>query len=154
MLNIVGLYLNPASNEVVLCVDEKTQIQALDQTQPELPLRSGSPKRQTATYKRNDVVNLIAALAVHYGEVMAKTMKSNNAENFLGFLKKLARTYPKKELHIIAGNLSVHKHESVKEWINKNKRINLNYTPTYSSWLNQVEIGFNILTKDVLKGVE
>jgi putative transposase len=152
MLTIVGLYLNPPENAIVLCVDEKTQIQALDRTQPELPLRSGNPKRQTATYKRNGVVNLIASLAVHQGEVIAKTMESNNADNFLSFLKKLARVYPAKTLHIIADNLAVHKHESVKQWVAKNKRINLHYTPTYSSWLNQVEIWFNILTKDVLKG--
>lgn len=152
MLNIVGLYLNPPENAIVLCVDEKTQIQALDRTQPELPLRSGNPKRQTATYKRNGVVNLIASLAVHQGEVIAQTMESNNAENFLIFLKKLAKVYPKNELHIIADNLSVHKHQSVKQWIAKSKRIKLHHTPTYSSWLNQVEIWFNILTKDVLKG--
>jgi len=152
MLNIVGLYLNPPENAIVLCVDEKTQIQALDRTQPELPLRRGNPKRQTATYKRNGVVNLIAALAVHQGEVIADTMESNNALNFLQFLKKLAKTYPKKNLHIIADNLSVHKHESVKQWVKNTKRIHLHHTPTYSSWLNQVEIWFNILTKDVLKG--
>ncbi len=152
MLNVVGLYLNPPENAIVLCVDEKTQIQALDRTQPELPLRTGNPKRLTATYKRNGVVNLIAALAVHQGDIIANTMESNNAENFLQFLKKLAKRYPKKELHIIADNLSVHKHETVKQWINKNKRLNLHHTPTYSSWLNQVEIWFNILTKDVLKG--
>ena len=102
MLNVVGLYLNPPENAVVLCVDEKTQIQALDRTQPELPLQSGLPKRQTATYKRHGVVNLIASLAVHQGDVFARTMQSNNAENFLAFIKKLARLYPKKELHIIA----------------------------------------------------
>lgn len=152
MLNIVGLYMNPPENAVILCVDEKTQIQALDRTQPELPLRSGNPKRLTATYKRNGVVNLIASLAVHYGEVIANTMESNNAENFLSFLKKLSRVYQKKELHIIADNLAVHKHEMVKAWIEKNKRIHLHHTPTYSSWLNQVEIWFNILSKDVLKG--
>lgn len=152
MLNVIGLYLNPPENAIVLCVDEKTQIQALDRTQPELPLRTGNPKRQTTTYKRNGVVNLIAALAVHQGEIIADTMESNNAENFLQFLKKLAKKYPKKELHIIADNLSVHKHETVKQWIKKNKRLHLHHTPTYSSWLNQVEIWFNILTKDVLKG--
>ncbi len=117
-----------------------------------MPLRSGNPKRQTATYKRNGVVNLIASLAVHQGQIIAQTMESNNAENFLSFLKRLAKSYPKKELHIIADNLSVHKHQSVKLWVEKNKRINLHHTPTYSSWLNQVEIWFNILTKDVLKG--
>ena len=152
MLNIVGLYLNPPTNAIVLCVDEKTQIQALDRTQPELPLRSGNPKRLTATYKRNGTVNLIASLAVHRGEVVAETMQSNNSENFLKFLKKLAVHYKEKKLHIIADNLAVHKHESVKKWVAKNKHVELHYTPTYSSWLNQVEIWFNILTKDVLKG--
>jgi putative transposase len=152
MLNIVGLYMNPPENAIVLCIDEKTQIQALDRTQPELPLRHGSPKRLTATYKRNGVVNLIASLAVHHGEVVADTMESNNAENFLAFLKRLKRKYAGKKLHIIADNLSVHKHESVKEWVSKNKQMELHFTPTYSSWLNQVEIWFNILSKDVLKG--
>jgi Transposase and inactivated derivatives len=152
MLTIVGLYMNPPTNALVLCVDEKTQIQALDRTQPELPLRQGSPRRQTATYKRNGIVNLIASLAVHKGEVIAQTMERNTAENFLKFLKKLALTYKGKQLHVIADNLSIHKHKSVKEWIDKNKRVVLHHTPTYSSWLNQVEIWFNIMTKDVLKG--
>ncbi len=152
MLNIVGLYLHPPENALVLCVDEKTQIQALDRSQPELPLRSGNPKRLTATYKRNGVVNLIASLSVHKGEVVAQTMDSNNADNFLKFLKKLAARYRGKMLHIIADNLSVHKHKSVKQWVAKNKQVELHHTPTYSSWLNQVEIWFNILSKDVLKG--
>jgi len=122
MTNIVGLYMNPPENAMVICVDEKTQIQALDRTQPELPLKPGNPRRQTATYKRHGTVSLIAALAVHSGEVMAKTMKSNNADNFLAFLKRLDRKYPHKPLHIIA------------------------------SWLNQVEIWFNIMSRDVVKG--
>ncbi len=152
MINIVGLYMNPPENAMVLCVDEKTQIQALDRTQPELPLRVGNPKRLTATYKRNGTVSLIAALAVHTGEVTATTMKSNNAANFLCFLKKLDRTYRNKKLHIIADNLSVHKDKDVKEWLKHKRKMQLHYTPTYSSWLNQVEIWFNILTKDVVKG--
>lgn len=152
MLTIVGLYMDPPENAIVLCIDEKTQIQALDRTQPELPLRSGNPKRLTATYKRNGVVNLIASLAVHGGEVVAETIESNNAVNFLKFLKKLKKIYSGKKLHIIADNLSVHKHTSVKEWVAKNRLIELHHTPTYSSWLNQVEIWFNILSKDVLKG--
>jgi transposase len=152
MLNIVGLYMKPPENAIVLCIDEKTQIQALDRTQPELPLRHGNPKRLTATYKRNGVVNLIASLAVHHGEVIAETMESNNAVNFLRFLKKLKKAYPGKNLHIIADNLSVHKHESVRLWVARNKLLELHHTPTYSSWLNQVEIWFNILSKDVLKG--
>jgi transposase len=152
MANIIGLYMAPPDNALVICVDEKTGIQALDRTQPELPLRPGSPKRQTATYKRNGTVSLIAALAVHTGEITAKTMKSNNAANFLSFLKKLDRKYTNKKLHVIVDNLAVHKHKDVKEWLKGKRKITIHYTPTYSSWLNQVEIWFNILTKDVVKG--
>lgn len=152
MVNIIGLYMNPPENALVLSVDEKTQIQALDRSQPELPLRSGSPKRLTATYKRNGTVALMAALAVHSGEITAKTVERNNAENFLAFLKSLLRNNPGKELHVILDNLAIHKHSSVKSWAEKTKRIHLHYTPTYSSWLNQIEIWFNIMSKDVLKG--
>lgn len=152
MINIVGLYMNPPENAIVLCVDEKTQIQALDRTQPELPLRSGNPKRQTATYKRHGTVALIASLAVHTGEITAKTMHSNNAANFLGFLKKLDRTYRHKTLHIIVDNLSIHKNTTINDWLKSKRKIKIHYTPTYSSWLNQIEIWFNILSKDVLKG--
>jgi transposase len=152
MVNIVGLYMNPPENAIVICVDEKTQIQALDRTQPVLPLKEKAPKRLTATYKRNGTVALIAALAVHTGEITAKTMASNNAENFLSFLKKLDRTYRHKTLHIIVDNLSIHKDKSVKEWLSRKRKVKLHFTPTYSSWLNQVEIWFNILSKDVLKG--
>jgi len=152
MREIVGLYINPPENALVLCVDEKTQIQALDRTQPELPIRNGDARRQTTTYKRNGVVSLIAALSVHKGEITAKPIETNNAANFLNFLKRLERKYNKKELHIIADNLSIHKHKDVKRWLSKKKNIKIHYTPTYSSWLNQIEIWFNILTKDVLKG--
>lgn len=152
MVNIVGLYMNPPENALVLCVDEKTQIQALDRTQPVLPLREKAPKRLTATYKRNGTVSLIAALAVHSGEITAQTMNSNNVENFLGFLKKLDRAYRHKTLHIIVDNLAIHKNQKVKEWLQGKRKVKLHFTPTYSSWLNQVEMWFNILSKDVLKG--
>lgn len=152
MINIVGLYMNPPENAMVLCVDEKTQIQALDRTQPVLPLKEKAPQRMTVTYKRNGTVALIAALAVHSGEITAKTIKSNNADNFLKFLKKLDRYYTNKTLHIIVDNLAVHKNQKVKEWLSEKRKIKLHFTPTYSSWLNQVEIWFNMLTKDVLKG--
>lgn len=152
MINLVGLYMNPPENAVVICVDEKTQIQALDRTQPILPLKEKAPKRLTATYKRNGTIALIAALAVHTGEITAKTMSSNNADNFLSFLKKLDRIYRNITLHIIVDNLSVHKNQTVKEWLSKKRKIKLHFTPTYSSWLNQIEIWFNILSKDVLKG--
>jgi len=152
MINIVGLYMNPPENALVLSVDEKTQIQALDRSQPELPLREGNPKRLTATYKRHGTVSLIAALSVHDGEITANTIESNNSQNFLKFLKKIYRKYPNKHLHIIADNLNVHKHKDVKKWIESKKRMTIHFTPTYSSWLNQIEIWFNILSKDVLKG--
>ncbi len=152
MLNIVGLYLNPPDNALVICIDEKTQIQALDRTQPELALTKGHPRRQTATYKRNGTVALIAALAVHSGHITAKTVASNNADNFLKFLKKIDRTYRNKKLHIIVDNLSVHKHKKVKQWLSGKRKIQIHFTPTYASWLNQIEIWFNILSKDVLKG--
>ncbi|WP_114792678.1 IS630 family transposase [Niabella yanshanensis] len=152
MLNIVGLYMNPPENALVLSVDEKTQIQALDRTQPLLPLKTGRPKRLTSTYKRNGTVALLAALSVHKGEVTARTVDKNNAQNFLLFLKDLYRKYPGKHLHVIVDNLTVHKHKMVVQWVTSKRRMTLHYTPTYSSWLNQIEIWFNILTKDVLKG--
>lgn len=152
MIDIVGLYMDPPENAIVLCVDEKTQIQALDRTQPVLPLKEKAPKRLTATYKRNGTVALLAALSVHQGEVTAKAVDKNNAENFLIFLKDLYRKYPRKNLHVIVDNLTVHKHKMVGEWVSSKKRITLHFTPTYSSWLNQIEIWFNMLTKDVLKG--
>lgn len=152
MLNIVGLYMNPPENAMVISVDEKTQIQALDRTQPVLPLKAKMPKRLTTTYKRNGTVALIAALAVHKGDITAKPVEKNDAPNFLQFLKELYRKYPKKHLHVIVDNLTVHKHKIISEWVASKRRITLHFTPTYSSWLNQIEIWFNILTKDVLKG--
>jgi len=151
MLMIIGLYMAPPDNALVLCVDEKTQIQALDRTQPELPIRQGNPKRLTATYKRNGTASLIASLSVHTGEVIAETMDSNNSDNFLKFLKKLDREYRHKHLHIIVDNLSVHKNIKIKQWLSTKTKITLYFTPTYSSWLNMIEIWFNLLTKDVLK---
>lgn len=151
MIDVIGLYMNPPENALVLSVDEKTQIQALDRTQPELPLRSGYPKRLTSTYKRHGTVSLIAALSVHQGQITAEAVENNNSENFLKFLKKLDRRYRNKQLHIIVDNLKVHSNKTVKEWLSHKRKIVIHFTPTYSSWLNQIEIWFGILTKDVLK---
>lgn len=151
MVEIVGLYLNPPENALVLSVDEKTQIQALDRTQPELPLIKGKNRRLTNTYKRNGTVNLIAALSVHEGEVTARNIERNNSDNFLKFLRLLDRKYRNVELHLILDNLAVHKNKKVKEWLSKKRKFHVHYTPTYSSWLNQIEIWFSILTRDVLK---
>jgi len=151
MIDIVGLYLNPPSNAIVLSVDEKTQIQALDRTQPELPMKKGQVRRLTNTYKRNGIVNLIAALAVHTGEITARDIDRNNATNFLKFLRLIDRKYRNVEIHIIIDNLAVHKNKEVKEWLNSKRKFHVHYTPTYSSWLNQIETWFSIMTRDVLK---
>ena len=141
---IIGLYMDPPVNALVLCVDEKSQIQALDRTQPLLPMRPGKPKRLTATYKRNGTTCLLAALSVHEGKVEGRCVESTNHTNFLNFLKHLYRTYPGKEIHIIADNLSSHRHKDVLDWVNKRRRLQMHFTPTYASWLNQIEIWFNI----------
>lgn len=149
---IVGLYLSPPENALVLCVDEKSQLQALDRTQPLLPMRPDDPARLTATYKRNGTTCLLAALAVHQGEITGKCVDSANSQEFLKFLKRLYRQYPDKELHIIADNLATHKQADVTAWVAKTKRVHMYFTPTYASWLNQIEIWFNIFTRDVLRG--
>jgi putative transposase len=135
---IIGLYLNPPENALVLSVDEKSQIQALDRTQPELPLRPGNPKRHTATYTRHGTTCLLAALAVHEGTVQARCVDRNNRHEFLAFLKSLYRAHPHKHLHVIADNLPLHKHPDVMEWVSRR--------------LNQLEIWFNIFARDVVKG--
>jgi putative transposase len=149
---IIGLYLNPPENALVLSVDEKSQIQALDRTQPELPLRPGNPKRQTATYTRHGTTCLLAALSVHEGTVQARCVDSNNRYAFLAFLKSLYRSHPHKHLHVIVDNLPLHKHTEVMEWVSRRRRLTLHFTPTYASWLNQIEIWFHIFSRDVVKG--
>ena len=148
---ILGLYLDPPTNALAVCTDEKSQVQALDCTQPELPMRSGAPRRLTATYKRHGTTCLLAALAVHSGEVSGRCVDANDHETFLRFLKYLYRAHPRQELHVILGNLSAHKHHEVLDWAARRRRLTLHFTPTYASWLNQVEIWFNIFARDVLK---
>jgi transposase len=149
---IIGLYMDPPAHALVLCVDEKSQIQALDRTQPSLPMRPGNPKRLTATYKRNGTTCLLAALAVHEGKIEGRCVDSTKHVNFLNFLKHLYRINPGREIHIIADNLSAHKHKDVLAWVTKRRRLHLHFTPTYASWLNQIEIWFNIFARAVLKG--
>ncbi len=149
---ILGLYLDPPDNALIFSVDEKSQIQALDRTQPELPLRPGNPKRHTATYTRYGTTCLLAALAVHEGTIVGKCVDRNSRHEFLAFLKRLYRNNPHKNLHIIADNLPLHKHPDVLDWVSRRRRLTLHFTPTYASWLNQIEIWFNIFAKDVVKG--
>ena len=149
---IIGLYINPPDNALVLAVDEKPQIQALDRNQPELPLRQGSPKRLTATYTRHGTVCLLAALSVHEGHLDSRCIDKHTHTEFLSFLKHIYRKYPRRHLHVICDNYSPHKHKAVTEWVAKRRRLTLHFTPTYASWLNQVEIWFGIFSRDVLKG--
>ena len=149
---IVGLYMNPPENALVLSVDEKSQIQALDRTQPLLPMKPGASRRLTATYKRNGTTCLLAALAVHSGAVSGRCVDSATHEEFLLFLKQLYRKNPGRHLHVIVDNLAVHKHQKIKDWVAGKRRITLHFTPTYSSWLNQIEIWFNIFSRDVIRG--
>jgi len=150
--SILGLYLSPPENALVICVDEKSQIQALDRTQPMLPLRPGRAKRLTNTYTRHGTTCLLAALLVHQGTIEGRCVERHTHEEFLNFLKHLYRKFPNRELHVIVDNYSPHKHQKVMEWASKRTRLTLHFTPTYASWLNQIEIWFGILAREVLCG--
>jgi hypothetical protein len=120
---IIGLYLNPPENALVISVDEKSQIQALDRTQPMLPMKPENPKRFTHTYTRHGTTCLLAALLVHDGRIEGRCVDRHTHEEFLSFLKHLYRKYPNKELHVIMDNYSAHKHQKVKEWAEKRRRL-------------------------------
>ena len=148
--DIVGLYLNPPTNAVVLSVDEKTSIQALERTQIPLPLRSGRAVRHTHDYKRHGVIDLFAALEVASGQVTHALKGSHTGADFLTFMKKVRAQYRRRELHVILDNSSTHGTPEVKEWLAKNPNVHFHYTPTSASWLNQVEGFFGILGKQSL----
>jgi DDE superfamily endonuclease len=137
---VIGLYLNPPQNAVVLSVDEKSQVQALDRTAPMLPLRPGIPERQTHDYKRHCTTTLFAALEIATGKVTDVCYPRH--QEFLRFLKQVAKTYPRQQLHIVCDNYATHKHPKVNDWLQGNPRITLHFTPTSGSWLNMVEIFF------------
>lgn len=140
VVDIVGLYMNPPESAVVLSVDEKTQIQALDRTQPGLPLAPSRIGSRTHDYKRNGTACLYAAFNTLTGKVIGKVTSRTNSKEFLFFLKLLNRRTPKdKQLHIIMDNLSAHKTQKIREWVDANPRIHIHFTPTSSSWLNAVE---------------
>jgi len=152
LCDVVGLYLDPPANAVVFCVDEKTSIQALDRTQPGLPLKKGRCGTVTHDYKRNGTSTLFAALEVATGSVTGECYQKHTHKEFLKFLKKVeGQTDKDKDLHIIVDNYSTHKHEKVRNWLKRNKRVSLHFTPTSSSWLNLVERFFGVLTQRQLK---
>jgi len=136
---------------VVVCVDEKTQIQALDRTAPILPLRPGIPEKQTSDYKRNGTTSLFAALEIATGKVTDRCYAKHTNTEFLHFLKAVARAYPRVPLHVVCDNYATHRHPNVKAWLAKNPRITLHFTPTSGSWLNMVEIFFGIITRQAIR---
>jgi transposase len=145
--DIVGLYLDPPEHALVLCCDEKTQIQALDRTQPGLPLKRGRGKTMTHDYKRNGVTTLFAALNMLTGQVLSMTDQLHRHQEWLRFLKMIDRQTPKnKELHLIVDNYATHKHPEVRTWLAKHPRFHMHFTPTSSSWLNMVERFFRDIT--------
>jgi len=149
--DVVGLYLNPPEKAIVLCVDEKSQIQALDRTAPVLPLRLGVPEKQTADYVRHGTATLFAALEVATGKITDACYPRHRHEEFLKFLRQVAKTYPRRELHIVVDNYATHKHPDVTAWLTNNPRITLHFTPTSGSWLNMVEIFFGIITRQAIR---
>src|ERR687898_1137446 len=149
--DVVGLYLDPPEKAVVLCVDEKSQIQALDRTAPILPMRPGLPAKATHDYVRHGTTTLFAALDVATGKVTDACYRRHRHQEFLAFLKLVARTYPRVKLHVVCDNYGTHKHPTVNAWLAKHPRITLHFTPTSGSWLNLVEAFFSIITRQAIR---
>lgn len=149
---IVGLYMDPPENALVICVDERTGMQALGRKVPNKPMRPSQPEKMEFEYVRHGTKSLIAAFVVHQGKVTGKCYDRHRHEEFIDFLEEIDKEYSGKELHVIVDNLSVHKHADVKEWLEKrNGRIKFHFTPTHASWLNQIELWFSILSRKLLK---
>jgi transposase len=149
--DVVGLYLNPPDKAVVLSIDEKSQIQALDRTAPILPLRPGLPEKATHDYVRHGTTTLFAALEIATGKITDACYPRHRHEEYLKFLRQVARAYPRVQLHIVADNYATHKHPAVRAWLARNPRISMHFTPTSGSWLNMVEIFFGIITRQAIR---
>jgi len=150
--DIVGLYMSPPEHALVLCCDEKSQVQALDRTQPGLPLKKGRAATMTHDYKRNGTTTLLAALNVLDGQVIGQCQRRHTHAEWLKFLRKIERETPKdKTLHLIADNYATHKHPNVQKWLAKHPRFNMHFTPTSASWLNMVERFFRDITTERLR---
>ena len=151
LADITGLYLDPPERAPVLCVDEKSQIQALNRTQPALPMWPGLPTRMTHDYTRHGTTSLFAALEVASGKVHGRCYRRHRHLEFIAFLESLARGYPKLELHLICDNYGTHKHPAVKRWLAAHPRFHLHFTPTSASWLNLVERWFALITSQAIR---
>ncbi|HEX3375074.1 MAG TPA: IS630 family transposase [Edaphobacter sp.] len=149
--DIIGLYLNPPQHAAVFCVDEKTAIQALDRLDPVLPLSPGRVERHGFEYHRHGTLSLYAALDTATGRVHGKTAARHTSQDFISFLKEVVTLCPpRQKIHIILDNLSAHKTRLVKQFLEQNPRVSFHFTPTYSSWLNQVELWFAKIERDVI----
>lgn len=150
--DIVGLYLDPPESAVVLSVDEKSQVQALARSQPAFPMMPGMPEKRTHDYVRHGTTSLFAALNVEDGSVIASTHRRHRATEFKKFLTKIDSQVPEHlDVHVICDNYGTHKHPTVKTWLSKHPRFHMHFTPTYSSWINQVERLFAEVTRDLLQ---
>lgn len=150
--DIVGLYMSPPENALVLCVDEKSQCQALERTQPILPMGLGYVEGITHDYVRHGTTTLFAALDVASGEVIAQCKRRHRHQEFLAFLNHIERNVPSDlEIHMICDNYSTHKHPKVRAWLAKRPRYHVHFTPTYASWLNQVERWFGLITQQAIR---
>jgi len=150
--DIVGLYLNPPDKAMVLCVDEKSQVQALDRTQPLLPMGLGYVEGVTHDYVRHGTTTLFAALDIATGKVLARCRKRHRHQEYLDFLKHVETNVPPDlDIHLVVDNYGTHKHPRVKRWLAAHARYQVHFTPTYASWLNQVEIWFNIITQKAIR---
>lgn len=150
--DVVGLYMSPPDNALVFCVDEKSQIQALERSQPILPLRPGAPERQTHDYYRHGTTSLFAALDVATGRVISSLKQRHRSEEFLAFLRKIEREVPKGlDIHIVLDNYATHKTDEVNQWLQQRPHWQLHFTPTHASWLNQVERFFALITHERIR---
>ena len=151
VVDVTGLYLNPPDKAIVLCVDEKSQIQALNRTQPLLPMKLGHPECRTHDYRRNGTTTLFAALDVAAGKVIGKCKARHRHEDFLDFLRFIERNYHTGDIHIVLDNYATHKHEKIERWLARRQRFHFHFTPTSASWMNQVETWFSILTRQAVR---
>jgi transposase len=148
--DIIGLYLAPPENAIVLCVDEKSQIQALDRTQKTLPMQPGHAEQRTHDYVRYGTTTLFAALEIATGKVTGLCKNRHRHQEFLAFLKHVARAYPDGELHLVMDNYAAHKRIEIRTWLTANPRIQVHFTPTSGSWLNLVEVWFGIIERQAI----
>jgi transposase len=152
VVDVVGLYHNPPERAVVLCVDEKSQIQALDRSQPVLPMMPGTPERATHSYVRNGITTLFAAFDIADGTVIGELHRQHRATEFKKFLITIDKTVPAElDIHLVCDNYGTHKTPAVKAWLARHPRFHLHFTPTGSSWINQVERWFGFLTEQKIK---